>query len=263
MDKQENAICHRSTMRVLEIIEFISSNTEGYTLTQLSTLLSAPKSSLWPIVQTLYKNKYLSQNHDTNKYRLGLMSFKIGQRYLEQINIMDIVREEMVSLTNQCSETSYFGILANGYSHYLVKVDSPEPIRMFASAGKQLPAYSTGLGKALLSGCTHDELAGMYSDGLAPVTDHTILDLDALERQLEQVRSEGFAYESEESTLQIRCIAVPIKKGEKVIAGLSVAMPLFRYSEEKSVKIKKMLLHAKSMIENAVVNLNMGIDAFE
>ena len=53
-----------------------------------------------------------------------------------------------------CSETCHFGILVGGDVLYLLKIDSPEPIRMYSSGGRRLPAYATGIGKALLSDYT-------------------------------------------------------------------------------------------------------------
>lgn len=45
---------HRATQRVIDILDSIASGTEqGLSLSELSTQLAAPKSSLFPIVHTL------------------------------------------------------------------------------------------------------------------------------------------------------------------------------------------------------------------
>lgn len=40
-------------MRAIDILELLSKSKEGYTLTQLSTVLDSPKSSIFDIMKTL------------------------------------------------------------------------------------------------------------------------------------------------------------------------------------------------------------------
>ena len=47
---------HRSTQRAIDIMSLVAKhNTEGLTMTELSLLLNAPKSSLFSIIHTLEK----------------------------------------------------------------------------------------------------------------------------------------------------------------------------------------------------------------
>ena len=92
-------------------------------------------------------------------------------------------------------------------------------------------ACATGVGKALLADYQLPQLKALYYDGLYPLTEHTITDFRLLADQLAEIRASGFAYECEESTRGIRCIGVPLRKSGKVVAALSVAFPLERYSD--------------------------------
>ena len=145
------------------------------------------------------------------------------------------------SIAAECGETAHFGVLEAGKVLYLAKADSSEAVRMYSAVGRSLPAYATALGKALLSGVSRDQLTALYPDGLKPLTEHTITDMDKLYRQLCDVRSTGFAYESEESNNSICCIAVPVMLHKKNAASLSVAVPVFRYTEEKKRCIERCL----------------------
>ena len=44
---------HRSTIRVLEILSILARNRTGYSLSEISRELNAPKSSLFPIIHTM------------------------------------------------------------------------------------------------------------------------------------------------------------------------------------------------------------------
>lgn len=60
------------------------------------------------------------------------------------------------------------------------------------------------------------------------------MDLDTLIAALQDIRSAGIAYESEESTAEICCVAVPLAENGQVKAAISVTTPKFRYTDEKA-----------------------------
>jgi len=248
---------HHSTQRVIDILDSImKQNDNGLTLTELAFKLDAPKSSLFPIVHTLYKAKLLNFTEGTSRYTIGMKAYEIGNAYLRNGSINEDIMTALRNISQQCSETCYFAELVDGDVFYLFKVDSPEPIRMFASPGKRLPAYSAGIGKALLSGKNKEEIMALYPDGLLQVTEHTITDVDQLCDQLAEIWQNGIAFECEESTPFIRCVAVPIKRAGVIRAAMSVAVPVFRYNPEKEALIIKLLQEARGSIENLLNTAN-------
>lgn len=250
--------CHRSTTRVLDALELIArGNQGGYTLTEICLQLDTPKSSMFPILHTLCERHYLSVHPSNGKYTIGMAAFQLGNAYLENFNALDEVRNELRIITNACSETSYFATLRNGNTFYLAKADSPEPIRMIAEVGHSLPAYSTAIGKALLADHSLCDLKKLYPKGLEPLTPNTVTDFSLLEKQLKKIREDGFAYESEESTRHIRCIAIPLRKKGDIFAALSVAVPIFRYTEENAGLIHLLLKNAKQKLERLFQDIDV------
>jgi len=73
MEAQSMPQEHRSTARVLDILEYLAlSKDGGSTLTELSVALDAPKSSLFPILHTLLSRKYIWLDRRTNRYYIGI-----------------------------------------------------------------------------------------------------------------------------------------------------------------------------------------------
>lgn len=103
--------------------------------------------------------------------------------------------------------------------------------------------------KALLSGKTEKDIKTLYPEGLYKLTEHTIDDFDTLFSQMEETQKSGYSFEKEESNKDVQCIAVPVKYKENVIAGMSVAVPVFYYSEEFEKKAMEELKKAKQHIE--------------
>lgn len=243
---------HQPTNRVLKILEQVASHREGQRLSDFSKELGFPKSTILPILQTLCQSRYLTQD-DSGRYTAGTALFSLGAAFSGCFPVLKFVREQLNGLVEQLGETCYCGVLEDGQVLYLDKVDSPQPLRMLTSTGRRLPAYATSIGKALLIDKDEQQLRQLYPQGLEKLTSHTIGDIPMLAKQLQQARLEGYTWEIEESTAHIRCFAVPVYKHGRVIAAISVAIPLFRYLDREKDSIVELLKTAAremgSMIE--------------
>ena len=218
---------HRSLARALDILELCSLNGSGYTLTQLSQHLGIAKGSISPLLHTLRDRGYLTLDDQDHHYRIGRMAFRIGNTYLDEASALREIYRLMHDIVSVCHETCHLGSLKNGDVYYLKKVETPLRSRTVTVEGRSLPAYATGVGKALLA----DQLA--------------------------EIRASGFAYECEESTRGIRCIGVPLRKSGKVVAALSVAFPLERYSDAAAASARQALDEARRQIERMLCSVEL------
>lgn len=253
---------HRPTSRVLDILELLAFSSGGYTLTEIASAIDAPKSSIFPVIHTLLQRKFITIDKQTSKYTIGINTFAVGSSYLENLNVLNFITEEMQLIVDKCLETCQLGVLDKDKVLYIAKIDSPEPIRLISSVGKQLPAYCTALGKALLCDYSKEDLKELYPDGLPRHTLSTITDFDALYQQLSDIRETNIAMEFGEITEHIECVAVPIRKDGKVVLSISVSIPSFRATEEKVELIKKLLIPSKNKIENLLNKHDIDMSSF-
>jgi DNA-binding IclR family transcriptional regulator len=87
-----------------------------------------------------------------------------------------------------------------------------------------MPAYCTGVGKALLAFSPPEVLRAVVEAGLARRTPHTVVLPGLLEREIKTVRARGLAYEHEESTPGIVCVASPVLGPDRrAVAAISIA----------------------------------------
>lgn len=252
-----NTTEHRSTARALEILQYVARSSERCTLAKIAEALNAPKSSLFPILHTLNQNHFLLFDTATVSYKIGPAAFQVGMAYVNRIDILKHIEREMDSIVEKCSETVHFAILDCGNVVYLLKKDSPEAIRMTSTVGLSLPAYGTGIGKALLIDHDINALRALYPDGLQPLTINTINDFDKLESQLLSFRHDDVSFEYEESNLHIQCVGAALRKNQKIVAALSVAVPTFRCDDEKKNYIRGVLLASKRRLEELFRDANL------
>lgn len=239
---------HRATTRVLDILERVSASRSGMTLTELSQAMDAPKSSLFPIIHTLEERFYLRQEEATGRYTIGPGALTLGTSAAADEGLMAVI-QVMKRVVAQCQETCQLGILDRGDVLYIGKEDSPQAIRMISRVGNRLPANATAIGKALLSGLTDQEVLDLYAGGLPRLTEHTVTDPEALLAQLHAVRKGAIATEQEESTPQLACWSVPLRRRQRVFSALSVSVPLFRCQPDKVDLVCRCLLDARAEIE--------------
>ena len=240
---------HRTTARVIDILELVADSAEGMTFSEISARLSMPKGSLHPILQTLCDRGYLRLSAGSRRYRAGAALFAAGSRYVENADILTRIQRELHKLSRTTYGTSYLGILTGGEALYLLKETAPAPFEVRSRPGYRIPAYCSALGKALLSQHTDDELRALYAEPLEPLTPKSVPTLQQLSRQLAEVRRTGFAEEREEAALHVRCVGVPVYLDGCITAAISCSFPILEgYSENEAV-LRTALLRTKEAVE--------------
>lgn len=254
---------HRPTARVLDILEVLATNSEGLTLTEISNLIKVPKSTILPLIRTLVFRKFLFFNKNSYKYTIGINCFCVGSSYTNNMTSLEFIKNEMDYIVKETDEICQMGIMHDNKVLYIAKVDSTNPIRIISYVGKKLPAYCTALGKAMLSETSLSDLKKMYPNKLTAFTKNTITDINILYKQLLEIKEKQIASEYGEINEQSYCLSTPIFQNNKIIAAISVSIPYFRMSDEKTILIKKLLLEAKVKIETFLKDNNIDINPFK
>lgn len=249
---------HNTTSRIIDALEIISTSIEGATLTEICERINAPKSTMSPILATLINKKILFLHK--NKYKINIGAYNIGNAYINHFNFLKEIEIIIKNIVAICDETSHFSVLDGGDVLYIKKIDSTKSIRMHSTIGQKMPAYGTALGKALLLNHNLKDLNNLYPKGLEKLTKNTITDFNTLEEQLKVGKEKGYVYEIEESNYDIQCLAVPILKNNNIIAALSVAVPIFRYTQQKEDLILNLLFNGKEKIEKLIETINIDFE---
>lgn len=240
---------HKPTERVLQILLTLASEKEDLTLSEISDKTGIPKSTISPILTTMVELKFLSKK-DNMKYRIGINSFIVGESYIDSTSILEMIKNYMTEVVKECNEICQLGIVQDNKVFYIAKKEPKQSIQLMSYVGKFLPIYSTALGKVLIYKNSQDEIRELIGADMEALTKYTITDIDEFIDEIEKVKSRGYSYDIQETSLDAKCVAVPIEKDGKVIAAMSVSVPTFRSSEEKLKGILEILLKYKREIES-------------
>lgn len=132
-------------------------------------------------------------------------------------------RVPLARLARELDVTAHLGVLEAEMVTYLVKEGSDG--RVISTESKQLEAYCSGIGKALLAFLDPDSReAYVAAGGFVALTAQTIISPDGLRAELERIRRRGFSIDNCEIADDLVCLAVPLLNGAGVaVAALSIS----------------------------------------
>lgn len=94
-------------------------------------------------------------------------------------------------------------------------------------------------------------MAGRLDSRLDRYTDYTITDMEALEKELYEIRCQGYATECEENVRGGMCVAAPIfNYQETVIAAVSVSMPKIQENVDRIQEYIRVVVAAAAEISS-------------
>lgn len=220
----------KSLDRALTILLEIAGRGErGMTLSECSVVLGYSKATTHRILQTLTRREFLRLDEERGTFTLGVTNLRLGIEFLENIDLRREALPMLRVLAETTAETAHLGRLSHTDVVYIEKVESSHAVRMYSRVGDTMPAYSTGIGKAVLAFLDESELERHLPPALERRAANTITDRDALREELRRTRERGYSLDDIENEDGIRCTGAPIfDHTGRVQAGLSVAGPATR-----------------------------------
>lgn len=220
--------------KCFQIIDLLSRNQPGLTLSAIGELLDFNKSTAHHILKQLISHGYVRQHSDTKQYALGYKFLEISSGILENIDVRQIANPHMRKLQAESQEAVHLTILRAGKVVYVDKVAPPGLVVLSTYIGFAIDAYAHAGGKTLLADLPPGDVKHLYpQDPLKPHGKSTITTLTGLLDELEKVRQNGYAIDDEEFCEGIRCIAAPIRVAGKAVAGLSISGSIFTMTRER------------------------------
>lgn len=201
------------------------------TLTQIATITEIHKATVLRFLNTLQALGYITKNVKTETFQLSpkLNNFYVASKDFEYLK--KLIYPFLLKIAKETQETIHLALLENCQLKYLEKIESRQSLRVVTSSyeGGTAPLYCTGLGKVLLA---YQEVLErnkiIETINFVNFTKNTLTEIKALNKELDSIYKQGFAFDNEEHEEGIYCIAVPILKNQKAVAAISITGPSFR-----------------------------------
>ncbi|WP_162606703.1 IclR family transcriptional regulator [Jiangella asiatica] len=234
-DRPASANYHANALaRGLALLELLASGAEPKTLVQISDETGLPKSTLVRLLAVLNEMDYVVRVDDRPSYRLGHKVLRLSNAYMSSLDLSVVADRYLAPLAVRTGQTANLGML-DGDQVIHVGVHEPDrPIRFRASPGVRDHSYCTGLGKMLLSRLEADQVAAHVPPGpFERFTDDTITTMDELVRELRRIQRRGYAFDDNERSVGLRCVAVPVEVDGECLAAVSVSGPSGEFGPDR------------------------------
>ena len=225
----------QSLTRGLTLLERLSEQRYGISLTDLAQRVGLAPSTTHRLLKSLEKMKFVYQDEDRGLWYVGVKAFSVGTAFLRDRDFVAVARRFMRRLMEESGESVNLAMLDAGEVIFLSQVECRQLMRALAPPGGRIGAHCSGVGKALLSGLSDPEVSAiLHRRGLTRLTVNTIDTPERLRRELEIARARGYVLDDEEQAVGLRCVAAPIldEYGEP-LAAISLSGPKARITDER------------------------------
>jgi DNA-binding IclR family transcriptional regulator len=218
--------------KALETLDAVRSSREPLSLGELTCRVGIAKTSLFRILHTLEKARYLERDA-LGRYRMaGALSSAAPPG--RQDALVRAALPRMRELARACGETVSVAMAFEHHIEVVATLQSPQLVRMGNAVGRLVAPHASALGKAILAFQSEEQREQLLRGyGLHRFTAHTIVDETRLEEELEAVRTRGYSTDIEERVLDGCCFGAPIcGPAGRAVTALSVSMPRMRVRDD-------------------------------
>jgi DNA-binding IclR family transcriptional regulator len=210
----------QSLQRAFAILEAVAASPEGINLADLAKQVGLHTSTAFHLVKTMAQLGYVSQVRDSKRYRVGSKLFTLAAGALEENELLALATPVLDRLTAETGEAAHFAIRSGSQIVVIARTSGQGLLQLADRAGAPRPAHATALGKVLLSALEPAQIREFFgAEPLRKYTPKTIVEVDALVREIQDVRKTGIGYDDGEFDAEVRCVAVPVHDFTGRVAG--------------------------------------------
>lgn len=215
--------------RALDILEIVAADPEKpASLGEIADALGLNHGTCANIMKTLVSRNYLEQIGTKKGYILGAKSYALTNNDAYRKDLVEAAKSEMEKLTEMTNENCLLAIL-NGEKRIVIhSTNAEQELQVRTSSEKNV--YDSASGRMLLAMLPEPDIDRFIAKYGTPLSE-SWKEADTVEN-LKKLLSQ---FKKEECALQMLAgrqvigLAVPIQKGVKTVASLSIYLPEYRY----------------------------------
>ncbi|WP_081271231.1 IclR family transcriptional regulator [Variovorax paradoxus] len=245
------------TMRLFALLEVMAAKDQRYSLQGLVEETGLPKPTLHRMLQQLEGAGLLQREGDGRHYGIGTRLRRLAENLLLNDSLHGARHTVLRQLVEEIGESCNLTALSGSEVVYLDRVETAAPLRFYLHSGSRVPVHCSASGKIFLSQMSPAQRRRLLSNApLEPYTPKTLTDTDALEKEVQRIRKDGYAIDHEEFLPGLLCIATLVPSGDDAPSNLCIAVqaPVMRLDAAKA----KTLLPALQRAAKALSRIDAG-----
>ena len=243
----------RSLVKALAILDCFSADRPELGVSEIARELGMPTSTVGRLLVTLHSSGILSQDHSTQRYRIGSKVLSWGAVFMNGLDMRAKARPLLEELHHLTQETVNFYAL-DGLERVCVDcIESPQRVRVIVHIGERMPLYAGSAGKAILAYVSSALLERILEKPLERMTDNTITNPDRLLEELASIRHHGYAVSHAERFADALGLAAPVFDATgNVAASLNVAGPVVRFGDAEVARYAPTVIQLANQVSQSL-----------
>ena len=226
--------------RTFSILELFDEERPEWSSTEVARALELPVPTAHRILSALAQRGYVSQHAESKRFRLGIAALQLGDRARAVVDLRSVALPSLRRISRDTGETALLTGLTPRQDRgvCLDRVETPQPLRLSVTPGRQLPLHAGASQKVLMAFMDPDALERALARPLEHLCHNTITDPGLLRAELERIRANGWASSFEETNLGVWGLAVPILDDHgTVVCAVGIAGPSARLAQERIAEL--------------------------
>lgn len=233
--------------RAAAILRALEEEKLGLSLGQIASRVELARSTVQRIVGALGAEKLVVAASPNGRVRLGPALLRLAASV--ETDAAAVARPFIAELSATLRETVDLATVRRDQVVFIDQVVGPERLRAVSAVGEAFPLYCTANGKAYLAQLEDAQIERLLGRSFPPRTPRTLTRLDALLREVEQVRRAGVAFDHEEHTLGISAAGVALADALGGPMAISVPVPTARFGGREETIAQRLLATKRTLEE--------------
>jgi DNA-binding IclR family transcriptional regulator len=257
----------KSVRKAIDVLDILAEARRALRVGEIAAKLNMSVSAVSRLIATLSRGALVHQDEETGRCYLGLGLTVLGAEALGRRGLDRIAIPIMDEVANRIRGYVSLSRLARG--KVVIMRGLPSPLSQHGvNLSVVVPAHACAPGKVLCSGLTTEEILELVkSQGMDPITTHTITQPAQFVAAVEASRADGFAVDDQESAYKHRHVACPIfDHNGNVVAALSGGGALGDFQWSELPTLIQALSHGSLRISRELGFLgeaNVDLEAFD
>ncbi|WP_421954480.1 IclR family transcriptional regulator [Polaromonas sp.] len=228
----------QAVLFALEILEYVAVQREAVGVTLIADHFGTNKSKVFRHLRTLAQQGYVVQDEASERYRVGARMIALGHAINDSVDIVREAEPVMRKVRNALGHSVILGMMDKGGVRVVSVQPGKSAIEISVKPGSLLGYYHSAQGKIAMAYGSAALVRKVCAAGLDALTPQTITGVKELERELAQIRKQGWSIAPGESVTGLNALAVPIFDASGQVVATVAIVDSVQFVSEKPTKLQ-------------------------
>lgn len=227
--------------RCLDTLQMLTMEPRGLPLTTVSQRLGLVKSATHRLLTELQDEGYVTQDADSQQYRLTMRLATLGFRFLSATGIVEAAKAPLDALAATTGELVRMTVAESDQLTWVARAQGARTrLRFDPETGREVRLHTTASARIWLASLPAERALALVKEaGLGTPGDfgpNAVASVSELKKRLDTARRDGYAIavDEDEHGMSAVAVAIPHPQAPALVLGtVSVAGPTMRMGQER------------------------------